>query len=191
MTSHGGCTLYTGAQKKFSVWLILCKTVIRKYEDSLIIYRLCRSSKSGRAHRVWGLKGPILLKKLEKIYTQDVTSPLQILDVSDFGNGRGQRFRNQRVEEQLWPGNQHAHFQDTSVTRERPIKSLKWPCWRVKMRRGTRHSWPYVLFLEKMSSFSTKSDYSIFWSASKFNKKTKEILVRTSFCSTHKFKGLS
>ena len=42
----------------------------------------------GRAHRVWDLIGPIL-KKLKEIDRQDVTSPLQILDVLNFGNERG------------------------------------------------------------------------------------------------------
>ena len=52
----------------------------------LMIYRLCRNSKGGRAHRVWGLVGPILLKKLKEIDRQDVTPPLEILGVLDFGN---------------------------------------------------------------------------------------------------------
>ena len=93
------------------------------YNDSLIIYRLCRNSKGGRAHRVWGLIALILLQKLKEIDRQDVASPLEILSELDFGYGRGQRARNQSVGQQLWPGYQHAHFQDSSVTRERPIKS--------------------------------------------------------------------
>ena len=47
-----------------------------RYDYSLIIYKLCRNSKGERAHRVWDLIGPILLKKLKEIDRQDVTSPL-------------------------------------------------------------------------------------------------------------------
>ena len=62
---------------------------MNRYDDSLIIYRLCRNSKGRRAHRVWGLIGPILLKKLKEIDKQDVTPPLEILGVLKFGNCSG------------------------------------------------------------------------------------------------------
>ena len=58
---------------------------MNRYDDSLMIYRLCRNSKGRRAHRKWGLIEPILLKKLKEIDKQDVTPPLEILGVLKLG----------------------------------------------------------------------------------------------------------
>ena len=72
---------------------------------------------------------------------EDVTSPIAVLGITDFGNNwgeEGMRSHQWAERHQFWQVNLLFHFRGDLHVRG-PIGSSKCYCWRGK-RRGTKHS---------------------------------------------------
>ena len=78
-----------------------------------------------------------------------MTSPIVVLEVTDFGNdwGEGMELRQWANRHQLWQVNPHFHYRGDQRDRG-PIGCLRWCCWRGR-RRGTKPNIPEGLRQER------------------------------------------